>query len=193
VGKLIRVIILVSVLLGTIGLAQRQVAWAGPSTEDEQAARLQSFSPASLQDGDDDDDDDGTVKPPRRKARICKSGNYSLGGVVVIHVKRLAHDYCLTAALRKSRKDPGRIPAGAGGILADITDVQFLHRHRRIGTLPASKGVVEICYAIPPGKQGQMYFREYGKKDWKPLITTFVKGMACAPAQVSGSYALIGS
>jgi hypothetical protein len=189
-GKIFRVIILIAVLLGTIGLAQKQIAWAQPATEDGQAAPLEAVSFTALT--DDDDDDDGSVKTPPRKAKTCKKGNYALGGVAVLKVKRLAHDYCVTASLRKRSKDTGIIPAGAGTILADVTDVQFFYRHHRIGVLPDSKGKVEICYAIPPGKQGQIYFREYGKKEWKPMLTTFDKSMACAPAQVSGSYALIG-
>lgn len=192
-GKTVRVLILISVLLGTIGLAQHQAAWAGSSPRDEQPGPLDALSPAALQEEDSELDRGGTVKPPYHKERICKRGTYSLRGVSVVRVRRLAHDYCLTAALRKRNKDKGTIPAGAGRLLADVTDIQFFHRRHRIGVLPESKGIVEICYALPPGKHGQIYFRGYGEKDWQPLITTFVKRAACAPAQVSGSYALIGS
>ena len=191
-GKTIRVIILISVLLGTIGLAQRQAAWAQSPARDEQPSGLDAFSPPALVEENSERDRGGTVKPPDHKERICKRGTYSLRGVAVVRVRRLARDYCLTAALRKRSKDKGTIPPGAGKLLADVTDIQFFHRHRRIGVLPESKGSVEICYALPPGKNGQLYFREYGKTDWKPLVTTFVKGAACAPAQISGSYALIG-
>ena len=186
-----RALIILAILLTTIGLAGNGVAWTQTGRQDEPSVQGQDGLPLTVV--QDDDDEKGTVKPPPRKAKTCKKGNYSLGGVALIKVKRLAHDYCLTASLRKWNKDTGKIPPGAGNILADITDLQFFHRHRRIGTLPESKGIVQICYAVPPGKHAQIYFREYGKKEWKPLLTTFNKGMVCAPAQVSGSYALIGS
>lgn len=192
-GKTIRVIILISVLLGTIGLAQRQAAWAQSSVEDEQSIQFDASSPAALPDENSERDRGGTVRPPQHKDKICKRGTYSLRGTAVVRVRRLAHDYCLTAALRKRSQDKGNIPPGAGKLLADVTDIQFFHRRHRIGVLPESKGAVEICYALPPGRHGQIYFRAYGETDWKPLITTFVKGAACAPAQISGSYALIGN
>ena len=185
-GKTIRVILLIVVLAGTIGLAQRQVAWAQPADEEVQSAQSESISPSVLQ---DNEAKGGTVKPPPGKAKICKKGNYPLGGVAIVRVHRLAHDYCLTASLRKRSNDTGNIPSRR--ILADITDIQFFYQNHRIGTLPDSKGDVEICYALPPGKQAQIYFRGFGSEEWKPLITAVTKHTACARAQVSGSYALI--
>lgn len=180
-GKYIRVLILVVVLAGTIGLAQSQAVWAQPADEDLQSVQSESISPALLLGGDEKG---GTVKPPPGTTKTCKTGNYSLGGVSIVRVHRLAPDYCLTATLRK-RDD-------TNSILAKITDIQFFYQNQPIGTLPDSEGDVEICYALPPDTQAQIYFRGYGSEEWLPLITTYTKRTACAPAQVSGSYALIG-
>lgn len=187
-----RIFMILAVLLGLVGLARNEVAWAQPGTKSDPSVQAQDGFPTTVVQDDDDEEEKGTVHPPKKKVKTCKTGTFSVGGVAVLKVKRLAHNYCVTASLRKGSKDSGSIPAGAGSILAAITDVQFFYRNHRIGTLPASKGAVEICYAVPPGKQAQIYFREYGKKEWKPLVTSFKKGMACAPAQISGSYALIG-
>jgi hypothetical protein len=139
------------------------------------------MSPSSLLDSDQKG---GTVKPPPGTTKTCKTGNYSLGGVSVVRVHRLAPDYCLTATLRK-RDD-------TNSLLANITDIQFYYQNHAVGTLPDTDGDVDICYALPPGRPAQIYFRGYGSEEWLPLITTYTKHTACAPAQVSGSYALIG-
>ncbi len=186
--KHIRVSIMILVLLGILGLAQNSIAWAQPSAGPGSA--VQDVSSAA-QPYLDSDNKGGTVKPPPDKAKICKAGNVSLGGVSVVRVIRLEPDYCLSATLRKPSKGTGSTPAGR--ILANITDIQFFYQDQSIGTLPESGGVVEVCYALPPGAQAQLYFRGFGAEEWNPLITTYTKNRVCAPAQVSGSYALIGN
>lgn len=180
-GKYIRVLILIVVLAGTVGLAKSQAAWAQPAGDDAGFVQSESVSPSSLLEGDQKG---GTVKPPPGTTKTCKTGNYSLRGESVVRVHRLAPDYCLTATLRK-RDD-------TNSLLAKITDIQFFYQNHPVGTLPDTDGDVDICYALPPGRPAQIYFRGYGSEEWLPLITTYTKHTACAPAQVSGSYALIG-
>ncbi len=190
-NKYLRVFIMIAVLLGTVGLARNRVAWAQPAAEPSQSVGAQDVSFAPEQDINYHDDD-GTVKPPPKKTRICKDGSYSLGGVATLNVKNLAPDYCLVASLKKHQQTPGRIPHGAGKILADITVFQVIYRHHHVGNLPAKDGTVELCYAIPPGKNASLYFLNGRKLVWQPLETTVAGGTACAQIRASGSYAMIG-
>ena len=143
----------------------------------------------------------GTVKPPPRVIRTCRNGNYSVGGVSGLKISELKPGYCVLAFLWNQRFAFGRIPDNAGGFLADITFVQIFHYGRLIQELPAEDGNIDICYAVPPGKQAQIYFFDFhrlhfgektGQLSWEPLETTVENGVACAPAQASGAYALIG-
>jgi hypothetical protein len=67
--------------------------------------------------------------------------------------------------------------------------------------LPSESGEVKVCFAVPPGKEVQIYFYDFygprfkggqGQPEWAPLETTIEDGIACAPATTSGSYALVG-
>jgi hypothetical protein len=143
----------------------------------------------------------GSVKPPPRFIKVCADGDFSVGGVAGLQVSELEPGYCLQAFLWNRRFAFGRIPEGAGNILAHITFLQIFHHGRLIQELPTEDGRVRICYAVPPGKQAQIYFYDFhrgrfakqsGKPAWEPLDTTVENGMACAPAQETGAYALIG-
>jgi len=143
----------------------------------------------------------GTVKPPPRVVRTCREGNYSVGGVSGLKVHRLERGYCLQAFLWKHFFPFGRIPDGAGKILAPITFIQYFRFSRFIHKVPDEDGDVEICYAVPADKEAKIYFYNFHgarfgdhnkKRSWEPLETTIENGMACAKAQTSGAYALIG-
>ena len=140
----------------------------------------------------------GTVKPPPPVIKTCKNGSFSVGGVSGVKVTSLEDGYCLMAFLWNHRFPFGKIPSGAGQFLAPITFLQIFHHGRLVPDLPPEDGKVEICYAVPPGKQVGIYFfdfhhgRSKGQSAWQPLETTATNGMACAPAQTSGAYALIG-
>ena len=143
----------------------------------------------------------GSVKPPPRFIRTCKDGNYSIGGVTGLTVSDLKPGYCLQSFLWNHHFAFGHIPNDAGKILVDITFLQIFHHGRLIQELPATDGSITICYAVPPGKEAQIYFYDFnhhyfdkraGRPSWDPLPTTVENGVACAPAQSTGAYALIG-
>jgi hypothetical protein len=198
-SKLIRVMIAIAMVSGIVLLAHQQVAWAQPTTEVNPSDQPQEIVPAPLYRGGGGDEGRGTVKPPRRRLFTCKDGLYSVGGVATLNVENLAHGYCLQAFLWKRRWPPVHVPTGAGDFLADITFLQVFYRNRFKMELPVSDGTLEVCYAVPPGKtQVKIYFLDFygkhrGKPTWVALDTTVEDGMACAPAQDSGGYALIGN
>ena len=193
----VRVSIVVALILVMVLVARNHVAWAGPAAADQQspAASVDQASAAS------DKPDKGTVKPPPPEIVICEEGVHSVGGVSTLEVNDLAPGYCLAAFLRNHAFALGRIPDGAGEVLAPITFVRVFYHGKLVYELPEEDGQAEICYAVPPGMTGQIYFFDFygprsgersGQPSWEPLETTVSDGMACAAAQTTGAYALIG-
>lgn len=195
--KLLRVLVVISMVLGIVVLAQDQVAWAEPATEVEDSDKIEEVSSSFMKFGDGDKSGPGTVKPPRRWLWTCEDGFYSLGGVATLSVENLAHHYCLRAILWRRHWPPVYVPHDAGSFLADITFLRVFYRNRFKKQLPVEDGSVELCYAVPPGKEAKIYFLDFygrrrGKPTWVALDTRVENGIACAPAQKSGAYALIG-
>jgi hypothetical protein len=145
--------------------------------------------------------DPGTVKPPPPDINVCVPGSYSLGGVSTVIVNSLAPGYCLHAYLWKHGFAIGQIPDGAGRILAGVTFVEFFYNGSFVHQYTGDPSSVQVCYSAPSGS-GQIYFLNHygpkfgqpqnGKPGWVPLETTISNGIACAAAQTSGAYALIG-
>ena len=145
--------------------------------------------------------DPGTVKPPPGEITICKDGVHLVGGVSTLEVKILAPGYCVVAFLRNHAFAVGRIPDGAGNVLAHITFVRIFYQGKLISALPVKDGTVQLCYAVPPGKTAQLYFFDFygprlhggkGQPSWTALQTTVDGGKACSGAQETGAYAIIG-
>jgi hypothetical protein len=148
--------------------------------------------------------DPGTVKPPPPSIETCSAGVYSLGGISTLQISQLAEGYCVHAYLWNHGFAIGRIPGGAGSILSDITFVEFYKQGTFVYQydVPGQPDSIQVCYAVPDGKQAQIYFFDHfgpkfghphqGQPAWVPLETTIVNGIACAVAQTSGAYALIG-
>ncbi len=144
--------------------------------------------------------DPGTVKPPPGDVTICESGVHSVGGVSTLKVANLKPGYCIVATLKKNALAVGRLPDGAGSFLADVTFVRVFYHGKLVSELPTADGQSQICYAAPPGMTVQIYFLDfYGprfgrpdQRNWVPLDTTVSGGLACASAQSSGTYALVG-
>jgi hypothetical protein len=143
----------------------------------------------------------GTVKPPPADVTACSDGNFSVGGVAGLTVGDLKPGYCVNAFLRNKAFAVGRIPDGAGRVLANITFLRVFHDGSFVYKVPQEDGDLQICYAVPAGKQVQIYFFDFygsrfgggsGQPSWQPLETTVQNGVACADAQTSGAYALIG-
>ncbi len=187
--KYLRIAFVAVLLLSIVLLAQDQIAWAENGTS--QAPMIQQEIPLSH-----GKPPPGTVKPPPRVIKVCEDGDYSVGGVSTISIKHLARNYCVGAFLRKLSFALDHIPGGDGHLLADATAVRIYFRKFPLLALLSRNGTVNICYAVPPGKQAKIYrlepTRRLLKFAWKPLGTTVKQGIACASAQISGTYALIG-
>jgi hypothetical protein len=142
----------------------------------------------------------GTVKPPPGDVTICESGVHSVGGVSTLKVTNLKPGYCIIATVKKNALAVGRLPDGAGTFLADVTFVRVFYHGKLVAELPTADGQSQICYAAPPGKTVQIYFLDFygprfgrpGQRNWVPLDTTVSGVLACASAQSTGAYALVG-
>jgi hypothetical protein len=143
----------------------------------------------------------GTVKPPPPQIYVCAPGNYSLSAVSTVKINALAPGYCVRAYLWKHGFAIGQIPGGAGRILADVTFVEFFYQDTFVYQYTGEPNSVQVCYSLVSGS-GQIYFFDHygprfgnphsGQPGWVPLETTVSNGIACAAAQTSGAYALIG-
>lgn len=148
----------------------------------------------------------GTVRPPPVNITVCVPGVYSLGGISTLQINQLAPNYCLHAFLRRHGFALGRIPAGVGSILSEVTFVEVFYQNTFVYRydVPGETNSIQVCYSVPGGKQAQIYFFDHygprfgqppaGQPAWQPLPTTIdpETETACAVAQTSGAYALIG-
>jgi hypothetical protein len=156
-------------------------------------------------DDDDKDDDDhgGTVRPPSGDAKICKKGDYSVGGSAVIQIKKLDEDKRDRDRDRKHSRDRDRkkerekerekdciravskkptlsqLPNGGGSVLGNAIVLQSVDESK-----------LKLCFAAPPGKKVKIYVYSHGA--WRALETSVKNGSACAEAPRSGTYVLAG-
>jgi hypothetical protein len=145
--------------------------------------------------------DPGTVKPPPGEIIICENGVTSVGGVSTLEVENLAPGYCIVAFLRNHAFAVGRVPDGAGKIVAHITFLRIFYYGKLVHELPTEDGQMQLCYAAPPDRTVQLYYFDFygpklgqstGKPSWEPLDTNVDGGSACASVQFTGAYALMG-
>jgi len=207
-SRIIRVLIAIMMVLVLVIAARGSAAWAA-----DPAAGTDTTSPAQgggLVSHDDDDDECdkpwnhnrekcrekdkdkdkdhckhkkhgcGTVNPPGDEVEACKRGRYPIGGIVIIDVRKIRHDDCVRAHMRDYDPRRDRIPTKAGRVMSDVVSVR----------LPRRDSQVEVCFAVPPGKDVKIYFSSGGV--FQPVKTKVKNGMACADAQKSGDYVLVG-
>lgn len=196
-GRYIRILIVIAMVLGIVLLARNNTAWARTADQAGQSGLEQEQSSDSL-----GNPKPGTVKPPPAELTICGEGIYSVGGVSTLEVTDLAPGYCLEAFLRNHAFALGRIPDGSGKVLAQITFLRVFYHSTLVSELPTEDGKVQICYAVPPGKNAKIYFFNFygarfgertGQPAWELLETTVENNIACAAAQTTGAYGLIGN
>ena len=194
--KLIIRLFIVLVLVAAIAvLAGGKAAWAGPKLGDGLAPQQVVSNAPALQ-----KPDPGSVKPPPAEVTICEDGVHSVGGVATLEVTNLADGYCIVANLRNHAFAVGHIPQNAGKALAHLTLLRVFYHGKLVSELPEEDGQSRICYAVPPGKTGKLYlydfygprFKRPGSRDWTALDTAVDNGTACAAAQDTGAYALLG-
>ncbi len=195
-NKTIRILIAIVLLSVIVVVADKNVAWAGSLSVSNQAVSPQEQASAAL-----DKPEPGSVKPPPGELTACKDGTFSVGGVAVLSITDLAPGYCVIGFLRNHGPALGRVPDGAGKVLAPVTFLRIFYHGKLVSDLPIADGQVQLCYSLYPDKTVQMYFLDfYGPRfgrpkdqlTWLPVATTVDEVTACTAAQATGAYALIG-
>ena len=208
--RIFRVFIMIAVVLGIVGLARNQVAWAATSPETADQSVLGQVDESVSPDKDDDCDEPenkdrprcqdkdkdkckknpkhcGSVKPPPHRITIRASGNYSVGGFCTLSTAWTASDLLLDASIVSPlpRELPDRVQKVRQGCL-----LEYYSSDERIDEMPEASGTTTICFAATPGHPITIYFdnKYSAEPDWVALETTTNAGTACATANASGVY-----
>ena len=187
-GKIIRILVAIIVILSFVLLGRDDIAWAANPGADPATSKDANQSPdidrhcrddRSPRDHcDDDDDDDGTVKPPRHRIKVCKLGTFSVGGVATIQIQRLGRKDCVTAFTEAyNSKSYPPLPSGTQA-LTDVLSVK----------LPKKNAAVKICFAVPPGKGASIY--TISRRAWT-AVGSGNQGTICTETSRSGTYILL--
>jgi hypothetical protein len=198
-GKIVRIFIAIVVILSFIVIARYDPAAASNLGSSDQTVQGQAELSAPLADDDCNDKknqnkdnckckndngkgkkDCGTVKPPDDDDKICDEEGRSVGGVVVVDVKKKKDKECVGASTRPHDPAVDQLPPGSGTILSDVLSL----------TIPASKTKVKICFAAPPLKKKLKIFSS-STGTWITIKTNVNKGQACAEVPGSGKYVLV--
>jgi hypothetical protein len=208
--KIFRIIVFIVVLLGIVGLAENQVAWAAVSAEQfgQTVAQDVGNSVSTYNDGfcskpwnrhskrcrerekercKKHKEDCRSVKPPPRDTLIPVTGEYSVGGLCILSVTLNNPEFQLDARLMNPLQVdlPGNVQKVRQGCL-----LTFYRSKKRIESVSKNSGDITICFAAQPGKLMTVYFYNLysSKPKWAALETTTESGKACANGSVSGIY-----
>ncbi len=206
-----RIIILIAVLLGIIGLAKNQLAWAANSSEKPAQSAPQrvedSISPGKggycdqprnkHKDecrGKNDKDrcrknrnECASIKPPPQQILVPVTGEYSIGGFCTLSIK--LNDPAIKLHAHIKTPLPADLPDKIYKVRQGCLLIYY-SSSQRIDELPTDSGGTTICFAATPGKQMTLYFYNMysPKPQWASLETTTASGKACALGNASGVY-----
>jgi hypothetical protein len=196
-AKFIRIFIALIVILGLSLLAKNNAAWAAnPGADPNQPSLSQaehSKPPKHDHHCDKDkdkkkkhddkhkcpDDDHGTVKPPKDHHKICHKEHKSVGGVVVVDVKKMPDKECVDASTKSPDPAVDQVPPGSGSVVSDVLTL----------AMTSSQTNVSICFAAPPSKNVKIF--SSGTGSWQAIETNVNSGMACADVASSGKFVLV--
>ena len=183
--KYIRAILAAIVLVGIVLLGRNGMAWAGnlpsasgvvPQSQGLPAAENAAAEPGSVR------------PPPVVVPPIQTPGTYSVGGVCTFRVIEIANNVALHADLLPFAT-LGKRPPNIASYLAGVCRAIYTKVGAGVIDLGPTDGQVEVCFAAVPDTTSKIYV--YNDKTWTALDTTVQDGLACAPAQQSGKYAMV--
>lgn len=86
------------------------------------------------------------------------------------------------------------LPTKIGEFYRCVVEVKFFDGSNLIETLAVDKGNALICFAVPPFKNGSIYYLNsfFGKDaEWEKIAGPFPTGIACGPVDRSGLYGMV--
>lgn len=190
----IRLGIAIILVLSVVVLAHPRAAGAGTSLEQSlSAAEMHSPSEAAAKDDDCEKDKKGkdkckgTVKTPPGTVLIPVTGEYALGGFCALSVE--LNDPQIKLDARLLTPLPAELPDTVQEIRQGCL-LTYSRSNEVISELPPESGGTTICFVALPNQQMTVYFHNTYSPDpkWVPLETTTQAGIACAPANASGTY-----
>lgn len=145
----------------------------------------------------------GSVKPPAYWVDTSQSGSYGVGGICSIDAFYKVDFLRDETYVEFLVEDNQIINYPENGDLLFFPGCHVLHfeKDEVQKQMTNEKGIWEICFAAPPGRQMTIYFyesmihideHERMASPWTPLPTTVENGLACAPAEFTGVYVPAG-
>jgi hypothetical protein len=204
VGKNVRILLALALVLGIVISARNNLAWAGPAAGADQSTQAQNEpsvflgpdGPGNKDKDKDKDKDKGTVKPPPGIViPVTGGGTYSVGGICTMTIEYTATGLSdllyLEVPVEKSRSVP--FPESKGKIQLPGCHVLHYQSGQLMNEMGTEDGSWTICFAAQPKKTTTIYYYldnlETVGTTWVPLETTVENGIACASANYSGVYA----
>lgn len=139
---------------------------------------------------------EGTVLVPYTVLELKMNGPFALGGCVTGNLENIFFEkgYEVKMEIKTSLKPEEELPKWIGEFYRCIVDVKFYKDGVQIEELPEADGYAKLCYAIPPYKDGTMYYFDayYDEKpEWERVSDHYKTGIACSPIMRSGYYGMV--
>jgi hypothetical protein len=137
---------------------------------------------------------EGTVDVPAYTTIMAEVGGMELGGCVTGNIEDLAPDqgYRVEASVTSTEGNP--LPEDVGKFYECVVDIKLYQGDTLLTELPKDDGNITICFAVPPDKNGSVYYLDkYFKDDakWDSIGGAFDTGIACSPITKSGVYGMV--
>jgi hypothetical protein len=133
----------------------------------------------------------GTVRPPGcRGIHILSVGQYS-GGEYSICGMAIAKVILKREGLEVELRLQNHTTKGAGNVIVGTIELTVRLDKKKVDGPHDPYADIQLCYAVPPGKEVEVKFYDTEKNAWVALETTVGDGQACATANFSGDYVLV--
>ena len=135
----------------------------------------------------------GSVEAPSGVVVVTKPGAAQIGGCVTGNVKDLPNGNSLHAQLVQSWPGFPDLPTGVGEFYRCVVKVEFYAGNTLVNELPAQKGDINLCFAVPPQMNGSIYRldTQTPNSQWTLAAGPFPTGIACGPVDITGLYGMV--
>ena len=135
----------------------------------------------------------GSVGAPTGEIVVTKPGSMSLGGCATGNIKDLPNGDSLHAQMVSSWPGFPDLPKGVGDFYRCVVKVDFFIGGQKADQLPAQKGNITLCFAVPPQMNGSIYWLDThtANSQWVLAAGPFPTGIACGPVDITGLYGMV--
>lgn len=133
----------------------------------------------------------GTVRPPGCKGVTILSNGPLSGGEYSICGQAVAKVILKQEGLEVELRLQNHTTKGAGKVLVGTIELTVRLDKKKVDGPHDPYADIQLCYAVPPGKEVEVKFYDTEQNTWVALETTVENGQACAVANYSGDYVLV--